>query len=229
MRVRSRNRGGLGTLHQGAPAGAVPHRPTPSIRAAAPANLPIRSTPTCTGRVRRTANVNRSFGYFHGRSSLSTWLRAVLAQRQVDRVRARRHDAPLDDDDSSAAVTTSPQPDPERSRYLALIERALTAAIAALAARDRLRLASYYTNGMTLAETGRLLGEHEATVSRHLARTRRMIRERVEQHLRVEDRLHEDRDRAVLRVRARRPRSARPGQDHAQGFGGGSFYMMRIR
>ena len=132
------------------------------------------------------------FRYFHGRSSLSTWLRAVLAQRQVDRVRARRHDAPLDDDDSSAAVTTSAQPDPERSRYLALIERALTAAIAALAPRDRLRLASYYTNGMTLAETGRLLGEHEATVSRQLARTRRTIRERVEQHLRVEDRLHED-------------------------------------
>ncbi len=87
---------------------------------------------------------------------------------------------------------TSAQPDPERRRYLALIERALTAAIAALAPRDRLRLASYYTNGMTLAETGKLLGEHEATVSRQLARTRRTIRERVEQHLRVEDRLHED-------------------------------------
>ena len=30
------------------------------------------------------------FRYFHGRSSLATWLRAVLAQRHVDRLRAGR-------------------------------------------------------------------------------------------------------------------------------------------
>ena len=132
------------------------------------------------------------FRYFHGRSSLSTWLRAVLAQRHVDRLRIRRRDAPLDDDDSSPAVATVAQPDPERNRYLALIERALTAAVATLAARDRLRLSSYYTNGMTLAQIGRLLGEHEATVSRQLARTRRAIRAQVEERLRVDDKLHPD-------------------------------------
>ena len=37
---------------------------------------------------------------------------------------------------------------------------------------------------MTLAETGRLLKEHEATVSRQLARTRRALREDVECQLR---------------------------------------------
>ena len=30
------------------------------------------------------------FRYFHGRSSLTTWLRAVLAQRHIDRLRTRR-------------------------------------------------------------------------------------------------------------------------------------------
>src|SRR5262249_33283030 len=30
------------------------------------------------------------FGYFHGRSSLKTWLRAVLAQRHIDRIRSSR-------------------------------------------------------------------------------------------------------------------------------------------
>lgn len=129
------------------------------------------------------------FRYFHGRSSLSTWLRAVLAQRHVDRVRIRRRDAPLDDKLPAAA---SPLPDPERSRYLALIQRALTIVIAALDPRDRLRLASYYTQSLTLAQTGRLLGEHEATVSRQLARTRKVIRERVEQHLRDSEHLHPD-------------------------------------
>jgi hypothetical protein len=37
---------------------------------------------------------------------------------------------------------------------------------------------------LTLAETGRLLKEHEATVSRQLARTRRVLREDVERQLR---------------------------------------------
>ena len=39
------------------------------------------------------------FRYFHGRSSLATWLRAVLAQRYVDRLRATRRTDPLPDDD----------------------------------------------------------------------------------------------------------------------------------
>src|SRR5713226_6320210 len=55
------------------------------------------------------------FRYFHGRSSLATWLRAVLAQRHVDRLRAERRFAPLPDDESStAAGSASPAPDPDR-------------------------------------------------------------------------------------------------------------------
>ena len=130
------------------------------------------------------------FRYFHGRSRLSTWLRAVLAQRHVDRIRARRREAPLDDE--LPVTAASAQPDPERSRYLTLITRALMIVIAALDPRDRLRLASYYTQNLTLAQTGRLLGEHEATVSRQLARTRKAIRGRVEQHLRDSEHLHPD-------------------------------------
>ena len=38
------------------------------------------------------------FAYFHGRSSLATWLRAVLAQRYIDRLRAARRLQPLPDD-----------------------------------------------------------------------------------------------------------------------------------
>ena len=53
-------------------------------------------------------------------------------------------------------------------------------------ARDRLRLACYYAQELTLAQTGRMLGEHEATSSRQLARTRRAIRKAVERHLRAE-------------------------------------------
>jgi RNA polymerase sigma factor (sigma-70 family) len=125
------------------------------------------------------------FRYFHGRSSLATWLRAVLAQRHVDRLRAGRRLEPLPDEDVVAAPSMASRvPDPDESHYLALIRQALAQAVAGLVARDRLRLGCYYAQELTLAETGRVLREHEATVSRHLARTRRAIREQVERQLR---------------------------------------------
>jgi len=138
---------------------------------------------------------------FQGRSSLATWLRAVLAQRYVDRLRAQRRFEPLPDEEHETAseprglrggVDCSEPPDPDRSRYLTLVRRALGRAIGRLAARDRLRLASYYVQELTLAQTGRLLNEHEATVSRQLARTRRAIRTAVEQQLRDEAGLSDD-------------------------------------
>lgn len=127
------------------------------------------------------------FLYFHGRSSLATWLRAVVAQRYVDRVRVSRRLEPLPEEDGIAApVSSSALPDPDASHYLQLVRLALARAVASLEVRDRLRLRCYYAEELTLAETGRLLREHEATVSRHLARTRRTIREQVERQLRDE-------------------------------------------
>jgi len=62
-------------------------------------------------------------------------------------------------------------------------------ALAKLRDRDRLRLACYYSQELTLAETGRVLKEHEATVSRQLAKTRQVLRREVEDYLREENRL----------------------------------------
>lgn len=125
------------------------------------------------------------FRYFHGRSSLGTWLRAVLAQRYVDRVRGSRRSEPLPDDDSSVALSVPPAVvEPDRDRFLALTRGAMKRATAELPARDRLRLACYYAQQLTLAETGQVLGEHEATVSRALARSRTTIRHVVERDLR---------------------------------------------
>ena len=127
--------------------------------------------------------VGRSlFRYFHGRSSLATWLRAVLAQRLVDRARARTRTAPLPDEEPAAPASQAP--DPDRDRYLPLIHAAFRDALARLDARDRLRLLYYYAQGLTLAQTGRLLREHEASVSRHLSSARKTIRREVERQLR---------------------------------------------
>jgi hypothetical protein len=69
-------------------------------------------------------------------------------------------------------------------RLVGLLRGALGRGVDRLEARDRIRLKLYYAEQLTLAEIGRLIGEHEATVSRRLARTRRTIREEVERDLR---------------------------------------------
>jgi RNA polymerase sigma factor (sigma-70 family) len=134
------------------------------------------------------------FRHFHGRSSLKTWLRAVLAQRHIDAIRAGRRFESLDADDPQSpdghALQKIPhsapvQPaDPHRERYSALFVRALQAAIAALDSRDEQRLRLYYSEQQTLAEIGRQLSEHESSVSRNLDRIRVALRRTVEETLR---------------------------------------------
>jgi RNA polymerase sigma-70 factor (ECF subfamily) len=139
--------------------------------------------------------VRRSlFDYYHGRSSLAGWLRAVVAQRLVDRARAARRFEPLPEDDapaSGAAAVPEFELAPDRRRCLELTRQALAAALAGLDPRDRLRLSLYYAQGMKLAAIGRVLGESEATASRKLERTRGALRAAIEARLREAGRLTE--------------------------------------
>lgn len=143
------------------------------------------------------------FTYYQGRSSLMTWLRAVLAQRHVDALRAgaRRAYARIGTDSSANEEVVDPpaparEPDPDAPRQIAALRVAVRDALEALDPDDRLRLAWYYAHDMTLAEIARIGGEHEATVSRKLARTRRRLRDAIERTLRdryglTEAELHE--------------------------------------
>ncbi len=146
------------------------------------------------------------FEYFHGRSKLSTWLRAVLAQRHVDLLRTSWRTVSLETEEGEAPYkisagspsehrenkwsphplaqrADSQQADPDRERYIARLDAALSAAFGRLAARERMLLACYYVDQLTLAEIGRTLSEHESTVSRQLDRIRRELREAVTQTL----------------------------------------------
>ena len=137
------------------------------------------------------------FRYFHGRSSLKTWLRAVLAQRHIDGLRSSRrfidlesaaggHDAPPPRSAVLPAANTdggSPA-DPHREDLIAAFRRTLEVALGLLDPRDKERLRLYYAADQTLAEIGRKLGEHESSVSRNLDRTRRELRQQVELALR---------------------------------------------
>jgi len=130
------------------------------------------------------------FRYFHGRSSLKTWLRAVLAQRHIDSIRAGRRFEELAGDetgDPRQSIRLGPETlpvDPHRERYVASFTRALQTALERLEPREKESLRLYYAEEKTLAEIGRLLGEHESSVSRHLDRVRRDLRQAVEDILR---------------------------------------------
>jgi RNA polymerase sigma-70 factor len=141
--------------------------------------------------VRSTADGRRKslFEYFQGRSKLSTWLRAVLAQRHVDMLRTSGRTVSLETEsaEETPRVTIRAKEalpgDPDRAKYLGRFEKALSAALASLTPRERLVLASYYVDGQNLAQIGALLREHESTVSRQLERERRALRERVTEAL----------------------------------------------
>jgi len=136
---------------------------------------------------------NRSlFRYFHGRSSLKSWLRAVLAQRHIDLIRATKRFESLDEQAADGEPRRLREPrtvelpaDPRREQYLERFREALTGALLSLDARDRCRLQLYYGEDRTLAEIGRVIGEHESSVSRNLERVRKELRATVEGLLRA--------------------------------------------
>jgi RNA polymerase sigma factor (sigma-70 family) len=133
----------------------------------------------------RGAHRRPLFDYFHGRSRLSTWLHALLAQRHVDVMRAARRTSSLDELEHPEDVlrVAAEPPDPHRGRLVRALQHAFDVALAELSTNDRLRLACYHVDQMTLAEIARLFREHEATSSRKLQRIRQGLRQRIDQQL----------------------------------------------
>lgn len=165
------------------------------------------------------------FDYFHGRSTLAGWLKAVVAQRLVDKARAARRFEPLPEEEPAAPAESRSaafELQPDRARFLKLGRQALIDALAGLEARERLRLSLYYTREMTLAAIGRVLGESEATSSRKLERTRRELRATVERRLRENDRLTDAQVEQCFEHARRDPafdlaRTLPPPEEHAGG------------
>src|SRR5579862_1497622 len=90
------------------------------------------------GRQRKTPLLD----YFHGRSKLATWLRAVLAQRHVDALRSAKRTESLGEEESLGGGKESLRPaarsrmdareaaDPDRTRLVPQLRQALAAALA---------------------------------------------------------------------------------------------------
>ena len=133
--------------------------------------------------------------HYGGRSSLMSWLRVVVTRLEADQWRATRRMEPLHEDrdgNSSVAADGTALADPDRARLLAALERSLNKALNALSPDDRLRLSYYYVQNLTLAQTAALIGEHESSASRNLARARTAIRDRVTRTLRREYHFSDD-------------------------------------
>jgi RNA polymerase sigma-70 factor len=133
--------------------------------------------------------------HYGGRSSLMSWLRVVVTRLEADQWRASRRIEPLHEDrdgNSSVAADGTALADPDRARLLAALERSLNKALNALSPDDRLRLSYYYVQNLTLAQTAALIGEHESSASRNLARAKTAIRDRVTRTLRREYHFSDD-------------------------------------
>ena len=118
---------------------------------------------------------------YRGRGSLIGWLRTTLSQRFVDHYRRTFREEAFDEQTHDAAsADTTPPLGPESASTLA---EAVRISLSDEPAEERFLLAAYFLDGRTLAEIGRLLHVHEATISRRLKRTTDSVRKRLLKHL----------------------------------------------
>lgn len=118
---------------------------------------------------------------YRGRGSLLGWLRTTLAQRFVDHYRRTYREQALDDQlHDSPAPSHTLDPEPE---VLSSLREAVQVALQGQPAEERFLLAAYYVDDKTLAEIGRLLHVHEATISRRLKRATEAVRKQLLRNL----------------------------------------------
>jgi RNA polymerase sigma-70 factor (ECF subfamily) len=158
---------------------------------------------------REGRRVSRLESYM-GRGSLGGWLRTVLAQRHLDRCRAQRNDASLEEQMEAGVAFAAPA-EAEAAAPDARLNAAVSAALKELGSEARFLLAAYYLDGQKLAAIGRQLGVHESTVSRKLEKVTSGLRKRVRKRLMAEgierrrsDELLADLDVRDLDVKVRR-------------------------
>ena len=149
-------------------------------------------------RVREDGRPAGKLAYYSGCGSLAGWLRAVVGQMAVDQHRKQsrlvqtEEDADFDriiqrgqDNNDWSGHSGQLDPELEISKKLAgdEMQKALSKSIEQLSAADRLLVKLYYFDGLRLREAGAVLGVHEATASRRLARIHGDLRQQVEKIL----------------------------------------------
>jgi RNA polymerase sigma-70 factor (ECF subfamily) len=114
-----------------------------------------------TGEQRRSP-----LSYYSGRGSLLGFLRATLAQRNVDHHRRASREVAMPAEEP-AAVPTASHPTAE---ILARLGESLKATLGSLEPEERFLLSAGFLDQRTLLDISRVLRVHEATVSRRIQR-----------------------------------------------------------
>jgi RNA polymerase sigma-70 factor, ECF subfamily len=118
------------------------------------------------GLTERDGRRQSPLAHYSGRGSLMGFLRATLAQRNVDRHRRTSRETPLPPADLPAAPPL-PAASPD---VLSRLREALTETLGLLPPEERFLLSAWFLDRRTLLEISRILRVHEATVSRRLHR-----------------------------------------------------------
>jgi RNA polymerase sigma-70 factor (ECF subfamily) len=115
---------------------------------------------------------------YEGRSTLRTWLGAVVAHAalQAGKV-ARRREADVERSRRQAFVAAN---DPEDQQSAGLLARITAEAIEALPADQKLLLLLHYEQDLSLDQIAPILGTSKATLSRRLKRIREDLRAAIE-------------------------------------------------
>jgi RNA polymerase sigma factor (sigma-70 family) len=118
---------------------------------------------------------------YDGRSSLCTWIRAILANRSVNLQRGKAYaqteeiDPRIPDWPSFMNVDRMVR----ARRYGDRLADAMKLVVSHLAPPERLLLLWRYEDGLQLAQIAKLLGIHQSNVSRRLRRLHRTLRNRI--------------------------------------------------
>lgn len=142
-------------------------------------------------RTRKDGMPASKLAYYSGRGSLAGWLRAVVAQLAVDVFRKQSRLVQTEEDtdlerlarvaEGGAIVAAIPSPEESISNRLTQtdMQQALNESVQKLTAEDQLLVKLYYFDNLRLREAGAVLGVHEATASRRLARIQTDLRKQV--------------------------------------------------
>ena len=118
------------------------------------------------GLVEREGARQSPLSSYSGRGSLQGFLRATLAQRNVDHHRRAKREMPLTADIFAA----KPNAPPAASETLTELSKALAQTLETLSAEERFLLSSWFLDQRTLLEISQVVGVHEATISRRIQR-----------------------------------------------------------
>ena len=121
------------------------------------------------------------------------FLRATLAQRNVDRHRRTNRETAFPDRDLPAAA---PAPAP-RADLIERVKLVLGETLGGLDAEERFLLSAWFLDERTLIDISRILGVHEATVSRRIQRLTMRLRKELARKLQMSGMSHDTAEEAL--------------------------------